>query len=71
MASMFEIEETMTDEWKGLTQFWQELSDQWKDGAQRYFQRTIWSSYDEIVPATLAEVRELFDAIIQARQEIP
>lgn len=71
MPNFAGIEEKMIDDWKALIQKWQEISDYWHDDTQQYFERSVWSTYIVIVPATLKEVNTLFTEIVRARREIP
>lgn len=62
--------EQLEAHWKILQQRWQASRAQWDDVVAQRFEREQWHEYEQTVPATLKEMRQLAEVLAQARRQV-
>jgi len=56
--------------WRMLQHRWHDVCEQWNDPVRAEFERETWQQFEQVVPATLEQMRRLGGLIDRVRREV-
>lgn len=70
MGLLDQVEKDSRTRWAVLQGQWHTACAAWNDAVRTQFEKEFWQEFEQVVPATLEEMRRLGEVIDQARREV-
>jgi hypothetical protein len=64
------LDDKLQGAWLVMRQCLDSTGELWRDAVRQQFEREFWQEFEQVVPATLEEMRRLGEVIAQARREV-
>lgn len=64
------LDEKLQGAWLVMRQRLDSTGELWRDAVRQQFEKEFWQEFEQVVPATLEQMRRLGEVIDQARREV-